>query len=678
MSESNKSERSRKLKCLDCNKIFQLPHGSNSAIHPQRYCADCLEADPLNAVASSDHQSDVGANADDYENLECSRCGKCFKSQAALKYHTNKNVCQKSGATLKKQAVVVLLDEDGDGKQAKAFACSVCKKVMKSRQAHAYHMKMKLCEKASGDQPPPQKKMKPNASEDAGDGRESPTNRLQWCQPKGRRTEKMFQTWTHSSTAPLGIRAMCTSMISEAEVLTNLLRNMWDFSDAVALSTWIAEYLMSYSVDGVQTVNLWPLYPVDLCLDEPEAAIDSFSSLDDRMNAKSGEYSKINVFESAFNCTSRSSTATYDDVVINAAGPVWVTAFAPLSANRDTTATTGQIRIWQRRHFVVGVSRIGYINELYPLPSSVRALMVDGGIGPGYDIPHDLFNPQKHDNILQVWSTTMGGSVGDVSGNPSNVTQLCYCVALNKRGAVFKAEWSPGFFAKDADRSSRSADLHDPVSCLGMLAVVCEDGSCLIMFPPIKVANTTHQAAAGYSVPNVPVLSEESVCRFRLSLDAAITCMSWSPHVHLKLCCGHSDGSISIWLLPSTEQRPKKSTSSTGYAMIELIRPVVRIVDSEATKIRSVSFCPYNVDLILSVGYDTKIKIWKSSKVFKPVVSRQTGSVWSLDALWDPFGNGCYAASAETPTVRFLFISKLLVINTCIYLQVLMCQSGIV
>lgn len=70
------------------------------------------------------------------------------------------------------------------------------------------------------------------------------------------------------------------------------------------------------------------------------------------------------------------------------------------------------------------------------------------------------------------------------------------------------------------------------------------------------------------------------------------------------------------------------------------------------SSLHAVSICPYNSDLIASVGYDSTLKIWSSNfSSFKPLYQKPSPFVlgWLYDAQWDPLGHGVLVGGSNQP-----------------------------
>ncbi len=121
---------------------------------------------------------------------------------------------------------------------------------------------------------------------------------------------------------------------------------------------------------------------------------------------------------------------------------------------------------------------------------------------------------------------------------PASV-DLAYCVALNSRGPTWGLTWSPMLFRRGSNPQ-----------LLGVLAVVCGDGSCLILVLPRSDPALAAWGSQSRGVDDVQVFTESDVCRFEVRLpDVAVTTAAWSPHRAFELVCGMMDGSVTVWKL---------------------------------------------------------------------------------------------------------------------------------
>jgi WD40 repeat protein len=220
-----------------------------------------------------------------------------------------------------------------------------------------------------------------------------------------------------------------------------------------------------------------------------------------------------------------------------------------------------------------------------------------------------------HPNLIQVWAVD-NGATGDGEG----CTRLCYCVGLSNRGTCFKVKWCPM-------QPPAGADIP---SVIGLLAVVCGDGSLLILQLPTEAFVTV--AAQSSSTGNIndsgsdsishKVLPESCVCKWTLKVaNKSILSVDWNPHNCFQLICGMNDGSITLWNIhdnkPGTSAPARSASMSPMSDSSRLLSvPDFTYVDATVNRIHAslsavsgVRWCPYNPQLFASTGFDGQMKV---------------------------------------------------------------------
>jgi hypothetical protein len=240
------------------------------------------------------------------------------------------------------------------------------------------------------------------------------------------------------------------------------------------------------------------------------------------------------------------------DLYLNTAGPIWCIAYAPTHAGSAPTSA-------YQNYFAVGTSRIGWLD------AADGQKTLAGTCEVGDDIPYNIGMKHRSPNLLQIWGLKTqysGGNGTKKSGFKSSAessaapavtaVSLQYCVGLQCRGPVWKVAWSSwnpfgadgvegeeeggedAAAAADRDRELREISQN----FLGILAVVCGDGSCLVMVLP-KSPNTNSSSSSSSSCPpaeRVPVLSENSVCRWEVTVPRESIGSKYSG-VFLRIYC---------------------------------------------------------------------------------------------------------------------------------------------
>lgn len=132
---------------------------------------------------------------------------------------------------------------------------------------------------------------------------------------------------------------------------------------------------------------------------------------------------------------------------------------------------------------------------------------------------------------------------------------LSYCVEFKGRGPIWGLNWAPSWSescppspspTEEEDTAAIAAAALDKKS-LGLLAAVCGDGCCLILLLPRDLCGSNN----GYG--SYPVIDEGDVKLTELRIPGVmVTCVAWSCHQPFMICCGMSDGSVTIWDIESS------------------------------------------------------------------------------------------------------------------------------
>lgn len=435
----------------------------------------------------------------------------------------------------------------------------------------------------------------------------------------------------------------------------------------------------------------------------------------------------------------RSSAHSNDlhlDYFINAGGPIWDTSFAPLN-----TSIAHSPEVIYEKYLAVGLSQVGWPEE----DSLADGLFTcTGQFGFAQDIAHVIGKPILYPNLLQIWKVSktrvpassvatesesaaasnaapllvrnmlsatvaadgqsVRSSASVLANGPRVQTEvtLQFCVGLEQRGAVWKTAWSPHTYPASSTSTSSGSEMTD--SLVGLLAVVCGDGSCLVLaLPKSPVAAAPAAAGAADSrsamstagkgnragnskasttatssstmstitdilvsessdVGQTAVIPEDSVCQWEISVPGvAIVSVTWNPHQPLELCCGMTDGTITLWDLTKAKPPSATSNSSNSNPTKTILQQPSRmlmdvLVDQRSpvvAAVNSLQFCPYNPALLSSGGLDGALKIWNIiHSPNKPMFVRKLPHLGYIqDLRWDPYGNGVFCAGPDSTTV---------------------------
>ena len=225
------------------------------------------------------------------------------------------------------------------------------------------------------------------------------------------------------------------------------------------------------------------------------------------------------------------------DLIANAGGPIWTLEFAPNSYENNYES-----------YIALGTSRIGFPVLSDPL-GSTRV----GKFGVGSDTPHVIGEKNTCPNLLQIWVLLNSATVADASP-PTITKQLClsYFVDLKDRGSVWSLQWKRNteptkndITVQDSDNNLTEQEASSATG-IGVLAVVCGDGGCLLLTLP-------RRPSAG-----LDVLDEESVRICRLcAANTLILSICWIESNEglsagsrvVRLLGGLADGGIGLWVL---------------------------------------------------------------------------------------------------------------------------------
>ena len=325
---------------------------------------------------------------------------------------------------------------------------------------------------------------------------------------------------------------------------------------------------------------------------------------------------------------------------------MWDVAFAPTTFVDPLQTTDATAFLLATRHLAVATSRVGF-----PSPTcSVDTLTGTRDVGD--DVPHVLGATRAFPNLLQIWAVAsphMGEDDGAAPlmnspgsharghghghGRGRHTATLQYCVEM-ARGAHWQAVWSPLRAAGDA---------------LGLLALVCGDGTCAVLQPPRKAGSDGGSGTGGQELAGgrAPVLAMGTVpegvvrCAGRTVVSAA-----WSPHDTSLLCCGLDDGSVTLWTV---------HCGPTGVPEVTLSAVLTDPagVGRTPAAARAVSFSPYNSPLVLAGGYAANTNVWNinAPTIPCPVFRHVARPGWCHDVQWDPQGNGLYGVYSDVADV---------------------------
>ena len=252
------------------------------------------------------------------------------------------------------------------------------------------------------------------------------------------------------------------------------------------------------------------------------------------------------------NTNKKANKKTEIDLYLNAAGPIWCIAYAPENMQSPSNKSRSSSYKPFERYIAVGTSRIGWLDY----HSSSNAKTLAGTWEVGDDIPYNLGMKYKSHNLLQIWKLTIGSKIAQNSDEnkeelDTNVS-IHYCIGMPGRGPVWRIAWSswtPYKSEKDANEienenennkcNTFEKELYEKsLNFLGLLAVVCGDGSCLVfMLPRSSTTNSSTSSSTstskssgsnnddapasecqGSAADRCQVIPEHCVCRWEVTL----------------------------------------------------------------------------------------------------------------------------------------------------------------
>jgi hypothetical protein len=215
------------------------------------------------------------------------------------------------------------------------------------------------------------------------------------------------------------------------------------------------------------------------------------------------------------------------------------------------------------------------------------------------------------------------------------------------------------------------------VKLVGILAVICGDGSCLILKIPdqnyiqnidmdntiinnnnndndnMKNNNNNNNINTTHVYDNMKVISEKSVLQIEIKVENnPILSLIWNPHVQYQLLCGMYDGSITVWNIENYINDTTTTTNNNNnnnynnssnvnsnsnnninnndnnvnnYTTnntkhIILSHPSIIYTDitidnhiPTVSSINTIKYCPYHPHLFVTGGYDGIIKVYIKS-----------------------------------------------------------------
>ena len=363
----------------------------------------------------------------------------------------------------------------------------------------------------------------------------------------------------------------------------------------------------------------------------------------------------------------RSEGSQYE-CFLNAGGPIWSAAFAP-DVDIPNTDATAQLQWRPYAHVAVCLSRIGFPHDRERGSDSFSASCTRSAcaMGVGSDCLYDTHKRYTHPSLLQIWALM------PVTGDNSFQPQLRYSIGM-QRGPLWKVHWCPFLLPSQSsaiapadDRTVTHAARSLNPHVIGIVAVVCGDGSCVVIAPPTLLPGNSNRTAArivaaASNASETVLIEEADVAIWSYSDDfSEVTCASWSPFVACRLCLGMSDGTCGVWDIDSNASESRKFAAKALFWIPPAYIPMQPYLSSSKAlgkqRISAVQFCPYHPSLLFSAGADNLLRVWNLEDLSRPLLSRGFGTTNAGEsrdhgraqvATWDPTGLGVYAGGWDS------------------------------
>lgn len=316
---------------------------------------------------------------------------------------------------------------------------------------------------------------------------------------------------------------------------------------------------------------------------ETEVCVEVYESYSRDTNTHSHTWNHIEQNMNS-SCNSVPIHGSGDDVILNVGAPVWCVAWnKPLSNTTTQVYIQNNPNLLSHLYLAVGTTvpsaaypmasyNTGHVNDMtrdamlrsmrlsegleIPSDATDSSGGVSGGGPMGREGIYIVGDAVKHPNIVQIWKYNAG----------MRRSEMAFGIGLVDSGPVWGLQWCP-----------IPGDKHKPGNVLGLLAVVCGNGKCMVFIVPsedkVRDGNDMSSSKNSDSGPlivsssdlrcwevsaNVPDIMQPELVGVDTKREAPlITCASWL-YTHMDsdsnclIACGLSDGAWGIWELPFT------------------------------------------------------------------------------------------------------------------------------
>jgi len=229
-----------------------------------------------------------------------------------------------------------------------------------------------------------------------------------------------------------------------------------------------------------------------------------------------------------------------------------------------------------------------------------------------YSKVHSLLNGSADSGLIQIWH------IGKLNKEKKSSVQprlsLCIC---HDYGPVYDIKWCPtGCYMKEDGRVIR----------LGLLAVACGDGKVRLYSIPSPDKFPQDDNVFVKLEPCLVLLPHKQDSIETIQTGACMS-LSWQfTAKERKIAAGFADGCLRIWN-PDTNSIFLKTDFNGNPAVLPIIQ-----IDAHSFAVRSLSWCPYNSDLIATGSKDKTVKVFNIKEPCYPLFVFKRG--FPLNIEW--------------------------------------------
>jgi len=259
-----------------------------------------------------------------------------------------------------------------------------------------------------------------------------------------------------------------------------------------------------------------------------------------------------------------------------------------------------------------------------------------------YSKVHSLLNGSADSGLIQIWH------IGKLNKEKKSCVQprlsLCIC---HDYGPVYDIKWCPtGCYMKEDGRVIR----------LGLLAVACGDGKVRLYSIPSPDKFPQDDNVFVKLEPCLVLLPHKQDSIETIQTGACMS-LSWQfTAKERKIAAGFADGCLRIWN-PDTNSIFLKTDFNGNPAVLPIIQ-----IDAHSFAVRSLSWCPYNSDLIATGSKDKTVKVFNIKEPCYPLFVFKRG--FPLNIEWPIPRIGFFFTEDDcfnvTPTsARYMVLERL-------------------